>query len=131
VTPKQLRACQDLELGRRQPTTLAQEQFLKVCGGEFHPVTEYEIEYLKWRSKKVDEEQRLASQDVAAAQDGERWTQRQRASVEKPSTKQMQIAERERLDLKRKKEFLAGPTRVAEEWGSRDDWKRDSGSWRR
>ncbi len=129
LTLNQLRACEDLEGGRRAPTTPLQEQFLKVCRGELPPVTEYEIEYLDWRLAQFEKARRRAAEVSAEIAASEKARERQRVLKANRTVKQLLIAERERLDLERARQFHSKPTRLVAEWGSRKDWSRDRNSY--
>jgi uncharacterized protein YifE (UPF0438 family) len=117
-------AFRELEIGIRLPKTTLQKRFVRVCRGEVPATTFYEKLYLKARlvGTPTPKTMRVSSGSKKFAKP---------PSGSNGSGKQAQIEQRKALDLERLNKFLAKPTRVAAEWGSRDDWKRDRGSWRR
>lgn len=52
-----LKFYQDLDSGRRRPTTRAQHRFVQVCRGRMEPETMHEHAYLKWKEIQEGGEQ--------------------------------------------------------------------------
>jgi uncharacterized protein YifE (UPF0438 family) len=121
-----VRALEQLESGARKPKTDAQVHFVLVCRGEQTPQTPYERAYLKWRERRPDLrllERKLV--DINASRSQPREAKR-KAEIKKI---EQQAAARLALDHAQQPRKL--PTRTTPEWGNREDWKRDRGSWRR
>jgi uncharacterized protein YifE (UPF0438 family) len=136
-----IHALEMLERGERKPRTALQRHFLNVCKGECPARTAYERAYLKWRESKPDllklqRDIRTAKAKRSPVQDranGNLQIARQRERRRKIEFKKIeeQAKRREAADIARQKQKYKIPTRRVQEWGTREDWKKDRDSWRR
>ena len=115
LVAKHLAFYQELTSGRRQPETLAQRHFVDVFKGMQPPQTEHEWAYWEHLSEKAGAE-------------------RPARPKPKPQPKKRMVVRSEADGLSAKDreirdKFMPKKTRVVTEtWGSRDDWKADSGA---
>lgn len=121
-----IRALEELERGKRRPRTHLQRQFVGVCQGKLPARTPYEYAYLKWRKSKPD--LLKLTQDMTAKRNAR---ERELNRINELRKIEARAKEREAVDIARQKEKYKTPTRRVSEWGTREDWKRDRGSWRR
>jgi Protein of unknown function, DUF len=125
-----LGALQELEAGKRAPKTSLQRRFVSVCRGALPATTEYERAYLNWRQTRCDltvERARIENEQLRGVQRArERLRQNQRVVELKKIERQAEA--RLALELERQKSHAK---RKAHEWGTRDDWRRDRGAWRK
>lgn len=128
LTPKQIETCRNLESGKRTPITTLQKRFVRVCRGEVPAITPYEKAYQKLRAK--ERRQMVATRETELKKESADKRTGNRNSIPTNKNASNELSKR---DLEIKKKFLPKLTRVAEEkgGGTREDWKRDRGSWRR
>ncbi len=121
-----------LDQGERTPTTELQRQFVEVCRGRRQAVTPHEIAYMEF--KRSRQKGASGKQESRAEQPGKKETHRLSRKA-KPAS--YASAKPVRSSIDRKNIHLVDP-RASKPWarhvdeplGSREDFKRDSGSHR-
>ena len=122
-----IRALEKLEQGKIEPKTALQKHFLAMCRGESPARTEYEFAYLKWRRTKPDLSK--VKQNGMPPKKSRNVRLKDETKLNQTELKKiaLQVKRRVAADIARQKS--QAPTRTINEFGSREDWKKDRASW--
>lgn len=137
-----IRALEELELGKRKPKSFLQSQFVSVCKGDIPARTKYECAYLKWRKTRpflsIAKQGRAVTiipKKIRLKKETNHTIKAKRIKHESRGkialkTIALQVEQRDAIDRGRQiAQRDNTPNRRINEWGNREDWKKDRGSW--